>query len=380
MTNPVDTAFPTSGPGNRGDVSALLKYRYPFVVQSVTELNGDDYSGHLYVRIAATDLRYKYDATEMGADDGSTILVDVAGNRFVLQPAPAGSTGETDNALLRADGTGGGALQGSLVTLDDDGILKATQFVVDGTTYAYRVNGSAGFGALSTYDSNGGAGFYCSHGVQTNTFFSVDAPEIDAAGGTVVYRLGRNTTQVTGGASELIVYAHDGTNNPKVRLQSDGDGIFTGDVSITGSLSKGSGSFRIPHPLAELAETRDLVHSFVEAPFADNIYRGVAELADGAAVVDLDACIGMTPGTFAALNRDVQVLLQNDTGWAALRGSVAGAVLSIECQDAGSSDAVTWLVIGRRRDAVILAADWTDENGDPVLEPERPRENREDGR
>ena len=90
MTNPVDAAFPATGPGNRGAVAALLKYRYDFVVQSVAELRGDDFSGHLYVSVAASGLRYKFSATEDGADDGENLLVDLAGNRFVLQTVTPG--------------------------------------------------------------------------------------------------------------------------------------------------------------------------------------------------------------------------------------------------------------------------------------------------
>lgn len=37
-----------------------------------------------------------------------------------------GSTGSTDNAILRADGTGGSTLQSSLVTIDDDGNITMT--------------------------------------------------------------------------------------------------------------------------------------------------------------------------------------------------------------------------------------------------------------
>lgn len=48
-------------------------------------------------------------------DDGSTVDLDAAAS------AIGGTTGTTDNAVLRADGTGGSTAQGSVVTIDDTG-------------------------------------------------------------------------------------------------------------------------------------------------------------------------------------------------------------------------------------------------------------------
>lgn len=55
-------------------------------------------------------------------------------------PGIGGSTGSTDNAILRADGTGGSALQGSSVTIDDAGGITAASIV--STDYTIR-NGGA---------------------------------------------------------------------------------------------------------------------------------------------------------------------------------------------------------------------------------------------
>jgi hypothetical protein len=49
-------------------------------------------------------------------------------------------------------------------------------------------------------------------------------------------------------------------------------------------LSKGSGSFKIDHPLEAKKDTHHLVHSFIEGPQADLIYRGVVDLVDGTAL------------------------------------------------------------------------------------------------
>ena len=51
-----------------------------------------------------------------------------------------------------------------------------------------------------------------------------------------------------------------------------GAGRFTGDVAISGTLSKGGGSLKIDHPLDP--ENKYLYHSFVESPDMMNIYNG----------------------------------------------------------------------------------------------------------
>ena len=143
-------------------------------------------------------------------------------------------------------------------------------------------------------------------------------------------------------------------------------------LDVNGSLSKSSGSFRIPHPLPAKADTHDLVHSFVEAPQADNLYRGRADLTDGAATVDLDAAAGMTTGTFPLLNRDVQCFIVNNNGWTAVRASVSGSTLTIEAQDATCADTVDWLVVGERHDQHMFDTEWTDDDGRVIVEPVRP--------
>jgi hypothetical protein len=73
-------------------------------------------------------------------------------------------------------------------------------------------------------------------------------------------------------------------------------GYFTGDVVITGSLSKGSGSFVIDHPLDP--ENKLLRHNFVESPENLLIYRGRVSLnASGEGTVQL-------PDYFKALTKE----------------------------------------------------------------------------
>jgi hypothetical protein len=154
-----------------------------------------------------------------------------------------------------------------------------------------------------------------------------------------------------------------GNTSPSEKLD------VTGNVTISGSISKGSGSFRIDHPLKP--DTHHLVHSFIEGPQADNIYRGKAALVDGAATVNLDDAARMTEGTFVALNGNIQCFTTNETGWTAVRGTVSGNILAIEAQDSACTDTVSWLVIGERHDQHMLDTAWTDEQGRIIVEPEK---------
>ena len=143
----------------------------------------------------------------------------------------------------------------------------------------------------------------------------------------------------------------------------------SGNVTIAGSLSKGSGSFKIDHPLESKKDTHHLVHSFVEGPQADNIYRGVVALENGSATINLDTVSGMTEGTFAALNTNTSCFTSNETDWDSVKGSISGNTLTISCQNTSSTATVSWLVIGERHDQHMKDTDWTDSDGKVIVEP-----------
>ena len=77
----------------------------------------------------------------IGVSDGKVLTV-ASGLPAWQDPSGgiSGSTGATDNAVLRADGTGGATLQNSSVTIDDSGNLTA----------------NAAFGGFATTDMSGG--------------------------------------------------------------------------------------------------------------------------------------------------------------------------------------------------------------------------------
>lgn len=137
---------------------------------------------------------------------------------------------------------------------------------------------------------------------------------------------------------------------------------------VSGSLSKSSGSFRIEHPLESKKSTHDLVHSFIEGPQADNIYRGKVTLDNGSATINLDIESNMTEGTFILLNREVQCFTTNETGWTAVKGRVTDNILQINSETT-CSDEISWMVIGERHDKHMYDTEWTDDNGKVIVEP-----------
>ena len=124
-------------------------------------------------------------------------------------------------------------------------------------------------------------------------------------------------------------------------------GVFSGKALVTGTLSKGGGSFKIDHPLDP--ENKYLYHSFVESPDMMNVYNGnVTTDARGNAVVEL-------PDYFAALNRDFryQLTVIGQFAQAIVAKKIAGNRFTIATDKPNVE--VSWQVTGIRQDAFANA-------------------------
>ena len=162
----------------------------------------------------------------------------------------------------------------------------------------------------------------------------------------------------------------NGTEDSDLRIYTYNNGTAVNTLQLSsGALSKNSGSFKIDHPLESKKDTHHLVHSFVEGPQADNIYRGKATLSSGSVEINIDTVSGMSEGTFVLLNTDIQCFTSNESDWDAVKGSVSGNILTISCQNTDSTANVSWLVIGERQDQHMIDTNWTDENGKVIVEP-----------
>jgi hypothetical protein len=141
----------------------------------------------------------------------------------------------------------------------------------------------------------------------------------------------------------------------------------TSTLQIAGSLAKNSGTFDIPHPL--LPPPARLVHSFIEGPRCDLIYRGSVKLINGTANVNIDSdCTSnsahaMTQGTFVSLCSNPIYYLQNSTSFDRIRGNINDNILTIICENNTSSDLINWMVVAERSDPFVKHWDRTDPNG-----------------
>ena len=147
------------------------------------------------------------------------------------------------------------------------------------------------------------------------------------------------------------------------RRRSRGNTHF---ASISADSNKG---FRIPHPLTSKRDKYDLFHNALEGPKMDLIYRGKVNLIGGSSTVNLDTTSEMTEGTFVLLNHNVQCFTSNESGWTPVKGSVSGNILTITAQDNTSTDTISWMVVGERKDDEIKASNLTDGNGKLLVEP-----------
>lgn len=124
--------------------------------------------------------------------------------------------------------------------------------------------------------------------------------------------------------------------------------INTGAFSITGSVSKGSGSFVIDHPLDP--KNKLLYHSFVESPDMKNVYAGTARLdASGEAVVAL-------PDYFDALNKEYRYQLfpmGEPMPDLYISRRIEGNAFAVGGGAPGGK--ISWMVTGIRRDPYALA-------------------------
>ncbi|HOU02856.1 MAG TPA: hypothetical protein PLL94_12665 [Bacteroidales bacterium] len=125
-------------------------------------------------------------------------------------------------------------------------------------------------------------------------------------------------------------------------------GYFEGNVKVTGTLSKGGGSFEIDHPLDPA--NKILRHSFVESPDMMNVYNGnIRTDANGIAEVIL-------PEYFEALNTDFryQLTVIGEFAQAIIAEKISDNRFAIRTDKPGVE--VSWQVTGIRKDP------WAAEN------------------
>ncbi|MEW5877201.1 MAG: hypothetical protein AB1751_03930 [Acidobacteriota bacterium] len=210
---------------------------------------------------------------------------------------------------------------------------------------ALATSGQA-FGVRGESASNSGAGLFGWAHATSGSAYGVYGRS-DSTSGTAVFGLAYATSGTNYG-----VYGQSASPNGRGVYGYAPDagagsgpgyaGYFSGDAHVTGTLSKGAGSFKIDHPLDP--EHKYLYHSFVESPDMMNIYNGnVVTDEEGRAVVEL-------PEWFEALNRDFRYQLT-------VIGRFAQAIVEEEIHNNRfvirtnmANVKVSWQVTGIRKD------------------------------
>src|SRR5262245_9593145 len=258
--------------------------------------------------------------------DGTVQTTSATGSLFAI----------THDATLGGNGTSvsplGVALPLSLTgNIFANAVISAENLNGDGVGIV-GIGTRAGIDGVGAIDANGNGGA----GVAG---FGSDGTVNGGDGGDgVSIKAGRGFGANHRGGTAVLAIAGVGQNG----AVDGAAGIFQGDVDITGTLTKGGGSFKIDHPLDP--QNKYLYHSFVESPDMMNIYNGnVTTDADGSAVVTL-------PEWFEVLNRDFRYQLT-------VIGQFAQAIIAQKIKNnrfviktSAPNVEVSWLVTGIRQD------------------------------
>ena len=350
-------------------------------VTAGTDLTGGGTSGNVTLKLDTTKVPQLATANTFVGNQSVTGNLSVASSAY--QPATVQSSnsfgtwlalgnsssgGHTWNIISAGGGNAEGA--GNLGITD----LTGTSTIwLEGNT---NVSGALGVGTLAVTNvailgqGSGGTGAGAGEIGQAN-------PNNGLSGAGIVGWGGGGTNA---GAAGLVGYGGNGrmSDGPgavfhggNTAPDGSGDGLdayagsglagfFNGSVEVTGSISKGGGSFKIDHPLDPA--NKYLYHSFVESPDMKNIYDGVVVTdANGDALVPL-------PEWFETLNRDFryQLTVVGQFAQAIVANKVANNRFSIKTDKPNVE--VSWQVTGIRQDA------WANAHRIPVEEQKNGRE------
>ena len=341
-----------------------------------SNLDIDAFTGDAAIRFANNGTN-KWNIRNRPADDNFEFFeLGGGGSRMVIQRTSGNvGIGETTNPLYKLDilhGGGGGTRiksSASFSALDIDAATgdAALRFVANGTNqwnlrnrpsdnYFELFELGGGGSRVVVQDATGNVGI----GETTNPLYKLDilhgggggtrikssasfsALDIDAATGDAALRFLNNGTNQwnirNNPANNDLQFFKLGGGGERMRIEA-----ATGNVAITGNLSKGGGSFKIDDPIDP--ENKYLYHSFVESPDMMNIYNGnITTDANGKATVEL-------PKYFEALNMEFRYQLT-------VIGAFAQAIINKEVVNNQFEIAtnqpnikVSWQVTGIRHDA-----------------------------
>ena len=266
-----------------------------------------------------------------------------AGRLMVVQPATPVPAIDTFPAITGFSYTAQGALKGAIYGN------------YNGSNYGVGVQG-VGYNGINNTDVNT---TFTVGNQDLGVYGSANTAGVEGASvngiGVVGYNKNSSFAATTGGGNSYGVYGYANTIGgaavPTTRYGVYGyatgattnyAGYFSGNVQITGSIAKGSGTFKIDHPLDP--ENKYLYHSFVESPDMMNIYNGnITTDANGYATVTM-------PDYFDALNKDFryQLTVIGTFAQAIIGKEMSGNEFVIRTSEPNVK--VSWMVTGVRQD------------------------------
>ena len=253
-----------------------------------------------------------------------------------------------------------------------DGWLRTMEFSPGGNTVAVRTYSPT----LNRYETDADSQFtlYLSTGTYGFMGIGTDNPQrpLHLVGNACLFERNQDSAGfiIKRAAANRWVFGVDDLPQSQfvIKTYPETTGISTvrmaidlnGNISIPGALSKGSGTFKIDHPLDPA--NKYLSHSFVESPDMLNVYNGSAVLdGEGKAVIQL-------PAYFETLNRDFSYQLEGV-------GEYAPLYIEREIKDNNFTIVggrpgmkVSWQVVGIRQDPYATAHPVIVEQGKPAGE------------
>jgi hypothetical protein len=265
-----------------------------------------------------------------------------------------GNVNTTGNVGVTGQLTTTSSVVGAAGTFNNPTASATTALVANNGSTASGINGtgtsSAGYrygviGVTSATGTTTGAGLSGANTLAGAGISTEPAPGVQAV--TSTGGIGLLATS-TGAGSGPALAAQSLFGSTADAGDFFGNVTITGNLNVTGTVSKGGGSFKIDDPIDPA--NKYLYHSFVESPDMMNIYNGVISLdANGEAMVTM-------PKWFEALNGDFRYQLTS-IGAPGPNLYIAQEVTNNTFKIAGGKAGakVSWQVTGIRHDAFANA-------------------------
>ena len=231
-----------------------------------------------------------------------------------------------------ATSAGGNAVWGITSSISAAGVIGDNTF---GEAVVGRNRGGNGVGAVVGRNDSSGYGV---RGFNTKNGYGV-LGQAGISGGTGTAGRFENVNAANTSDALQVV-----TNSSGNAARFTGNVVVNGNLTVSGTVAKGGGTFKIDHPLDP--KNQYLYHSFVESDQMMNIYDGIVTLnAKGEATVTM-------PKWFEALNRDFRYQL-TAIGAPGPGLYIAEEISGNRFRIAGGTPGmkVSWQVAGVRHDA-----------------------------